>query len=246
MDRKKIIVITATILVVLIIITGIVFTVNVRDATQEALDAMESSEDVVVSENDWIEFIPTVHNTSFGIIIYPGGSVDAHSYAVLAHMLATHGYLVIIQPMPLHFAIFNADAAADIIQYYDYIDQWVIIGHSLGGVAASSFVADNLGEIGKMVLLSAYPSASNDLSKTDIDVLSIYGSEDLGRESVEANIDLLPSDTVYLMIKGGNHAQFGYYGEQSGDGIATITAAQQHEITVNATISFIESNNNSD
>ena len=41
------------------------------------------------------------------------------------------------------------------------------------------------------------------------------------------------------MKEGGNHAQFGYYGEQRGDGIATITHEQQLEATTSAIASFL-------
>jgi len=33
--------------------------------------------------------------------------------------------------------------------------------------------------------------------------------------------------TIYYTIKGGNHAQFGTYGFQNGDGMATISAETQ-------------------
>lgn len=42
------------------------------------------------------------------------------------------------------------------------------------------------------------------------------------------------------MIDGTNHAQFGYYGNQSGDGKALISAKLQQNQTVNKIISFID------
>ena len=42
-----------------------------------------------------------------------------------------------------------------------------------------------------------------------------------------------------LIIKGGNHAQFGYYGNQSGDGIAKISADNQQKQSENEIIEFI-------
>jgi hypothetical protein len=50
---------------------------------------------------------------------------------------------------------------------------------------------------------------------------------------------LLPPDTVWVVIEGGNHAQFGNYGFQPGDNVATISAVNQQEIIVNATVTFL-------
>ena len=52
---------------------------------------------------------------------------------------------------------------------------------------------------------------------------------------------LLPTDTIYLPIEGGNHAYFGDYGEQSGDNLATISREAQQQITVDAIVQFLNS-----
>jgi hypothetical protein len=41
------------------------------------------------------------------------------------------------------------------------------------------------------------------------------------------------------VIEGGNHAYFGMYGEQKGDGAATITNLEQITTTANYIIEFI-------
>jgi hypothetical protein len=43
----------------------------------------------------------------------------------------------------------------------------------------------------------------------------------------------LPEDTKEIIISGGNHAYYGYYGQQEGDGEATITREAQIEAVVN-------------
>ena len=45
---------------------------------------------------------------------------------------------------------------------------------------------------------------------------------------------LLPDTTERIVVEGGNHAYFGNYGEQEGDGTATISREQQQEEAVNA------------
>ena len=51
---------------------------------------------------------------------------------------------------------------------------------------------------------------------------------------------ILPSDTIRVEIAGGNHAQFGWYGNQPGDNEATIRREIQQEQIVNATIQLLE------
>ena len=46
----------------------------------------------------------------------------------------------------------------------------------------------------------------------------------------------LPADTEWITIEGGNHAQFGDYGVQDGDGEATISAEMQWGYTTDAVV----------
>lgn len=90
-----------------------------------------------------------------------------------------------------------------------------------------------------MVLLSAYPS-----DNITIPVLSVYGSND--------NVHNLDSYSKYKScIKGileehitesGNHAQFGNYGKQDGDGLASINSIAQQSQTSRYIIDFINRN----
>lgn len=71
-------------------------------------------------------------------------------------------------------------------------------------------------------------------SVKDLKVLEIYGSNDnvINREKLSEGAQYLPEDAVVYEITGGNHAQFGDYGKQSGDGKAIITADKQLDETV--------------
>ena len=70
---------------------------------------------------------------------------------------------------------------------------------------------------------------TNDLTHTDLDIISIYGSEDkvLNKDKYKKYKSNLPSSFEEMIIYGGNHAYFGVYGEQKGDGKATINNQQQ-------------------
>jgi len=117
----------------------------------------------------------------------------------------------------------------------------VIGGHSLGGAMASSYVYNHEDELDGLVLWAAYPAENNDLSSRILPALSIYGTEDgAAAELPEKGERLLP-EPEWLVMDGGNHAQFGYYGVQSGDGVATISREEQHAIFTEATADFLNS-----
>jgi pimeloyl-ACP methyl ester carboxylesterase len=103
---------------------------------------------------------------------------------------------------------------------------WYVGGHSLGGVMAADFAAKQAAELRGLVLLASYPTG--DLAPS-LRVLSISGSEDgvLNREKLEAGTRYLPEDAVLQVSPGGNHAQFGSYGPQKGDGEPRISPAEQ-------------------
>ena len=170
------------------------------------------------------------------MIIYPGGRVDPRSYAPMAHALAGEGYLSIIVPMPLNLAVFNPGAALDVMAAFPEITNWAVGGHSLGGAMAANFVRNHLPVLDGLFLWAAYPASGDDLSGLEVDVVSIYGTLDglMTGAEVEASRMLLPADTVWVPIEGGNHAQFGWYGDQPGDNPATISREEQQAQTIDA------------
>ena len=54
------------------------------------------------------------------------------------------------------------------------------------------------------------------------------------------SLSLMPDGFTDVIIEGGNHAQFGDYGEQKGDGEATISAEEQWGESVTAIMNFME------
>lgn len=209
-------------------------------AMSEAEAALQSDAQVTVEQDAWITFYPVQETSDTALILYPGGRVEANAYAPPARAIAEHGYLVILQPMPLNFAFLNANAADDIIAAHPEIRHWVIGGHSLGGAMAANYVYNHPGAVDALLLWASYPAENNDLSdREELLVLSIYGTNDGHPEELAAAADRLPPQTKWLVIEGGNHAQFGYYGRQPGDGEATISREQQQEQIINATLALL-------
>jgi hypothetical protein len=82
-----------------------------------------------------------------------------------------------------------------------------------------------------LLLLAAYSTA--DLTGTDLEVCSVYGSSDgvLNMEKYEQYRANLPENAVETVLEGGCHACFGSYGPQAGDGAHTMTAEEQRNLT---------------
>jgi hypothetical protein len=207
----------------------------------QAFAALQSDAQVNVTTQPWLVFQPIQTQTT-GLIIYPGGRVDPRAYAPQAHAIAAQGYLVIIVPMPLNLAIFGAERASSVIQSYSYIQKWVIGGHSLGGSMAALYADQHLDQIKGLLLWASYPASSNNLADSSIKVTSVYATLDglATQDKIDASRKLLPADTNWVQILGGNHGQFGWYGTQPGDNPATITREQQQAQTVQATLDLLK------
>lgn len=173
-----------------------------------------------------------------GFIFYPGGKVEHTAYEPLMYELADRGIVAVLCEMPFNLAVFNMNAADGVREMMPEITEWYIGGHSLGGSMAASYYANNSDWLSGVVLLASY--STKDIS--DGRVLSIYGSLDgvLHLEKYEKNKQNLPSDKIEIIIEGANHAYFGMYGEQKGDGAATISNESQIILTANYIASFIK------
>jgi hypothetical protein len=90
-------------------------------------------------------------------------------------------------------------------------------------------------------LWAAYPAADNNLAASGLAVVSIYGSRDglATTEKIDASRALLPADTRWVRVEGGNHAQFGWYGPQDGDNAASITREAQQAQVIAATLEML-------
>jgi pimeloyl-ACP methyl ester carboxylesterase len=239
----RIILISLGILVFVAIAGFVIWGLTPAQPMPEALQAMQPDAQISVTDESWLVFTPTDSQPTTGLIFYPGGHVDYRAYAPAARQIAEQGYLVVIVPMPLNLAVLDAGAAADVIAAYPEIEHWVVAGHSLGGAMAANFVNRNRNAVDGLALWAAYPAESDDLSASNLPVTSIYGTQDglSDGEKIDASRSLLPADTTWVPIIGGNHAQFGWYGDQSGDNPAEITRQDQQAQIVAAMLAFLES-----
>ena len=211
-------------------------------ADTEALEAFVPAAPVVSEEwkDGTLITRPEGRDPIAGLIFYPGGKVEHTAYTPLMEALASEGILCVLVEMPFRLAVLDMNAAEGIPEAFPEVEHWYMGGHSLGGSMAASYLASHAEDFAGLILLGSYSTA--DLSGTELSVLSVYGSEDgvLNREKYAEYRPNLPEGFTETVIEGGNHAFFGAYGEQDGDGTATVTPAEQIRETVAAILSMLE------
>lgn len=210
--------------VAVLIIAFLIYASLYFHADQTALDALHSDESVKVSETEYGWFFdgPSEENE---YIFYPGAKVDETAYAPLLHHLAENDMDVCLVKMPLRFAFLGINKAKPIIQSGGY-DHYYVGGHSLGGAMAAVYAANHSEKIDGIIHFASYSTKELDDSVMEI---VIYGTEDkiVNRKSIEEGREIAPDQYYEYTIEGGNHAQFGNYGIQPGDGNASISASEQ-------------------
>ena len=228
-QRKKWPLVLGLCLVVLVAVAGGFFWyVSDYYPAQDTALAVLAQEDGTDVRETCTVLSPT-YPTDTALIFYPGAKVEDTAYLPLLNQLRQTGLTCILAKMPFRLAIFDADAAQDIMAAFPEVDHWYLAGHSLGGAMASRFAAGHRDEVEGLILLGSYPYGDYPAENT----LVVYGSLN---QSVEEHLD--NAENV-VEIDGGNHAQFGNYGPQKGDLPAAISPQEQQAQTVAAISAFL-------
>ena len=184
--------------------------------------------------------MPNEGEANVGFIFYPGAKVEEKAYSEMMYDLAKLNIFAAIVKMPLRFAFFNPNGANKVLKdYSDKVSYWYMGGHSLGGVMASDYVYKNQDKFQGFILLGSY--TQKDFKDSSLWGMTIYGSNDyvLNRNNYAKAKELMPSHNYEYIIDGGNHANFASYGNQKGDGEATIERESQINKTVLKIVEFI-------
>jgi dienelactone hydrolase len=219
--------------VLLLAIAAAAYVSDYYHATQAALDAA-TAHGVAKFDGGWAVGDP---DSEAGFIFYPGGKVEAKAYLPLLKRLSDGGVFCVLCEMPLNLAVLDINAADRVIRRFPDIGRWYIGGHSLGGSMAAQYASGHPEAVSGLILLAAYsPAEIPDRTP----VLLLYGSEDgvMNRDRYAQALASLPNHSE-VVIAGGNHAGFGDYGAQAGDGQASITPEEQKSKTSDEVLNFI-------
>ena len=173
------------------------------------------------------------------LIYYPGASIDPSAYSSIMTLLAERGVDCIIIKMLANMAILGQNKADDVYTNYTSYKKFYLSGHSMGGAMIANYAAKTSNQIDGLFMMAAYPTEN--LTAVEYPILFIYGSNDgvINRDKLATGLTLTPASAVNYEIPGGNHAYFGDYGEQNGDGTATISPITQQKITVREILKLI-------
>ncbi len=186
--------------------------------------------------------LPAAGSARSGLVFYPGALVDHRAYVPLAVLIAGTGHPVAIVRMPLDLAVLGKRRGLAVPPLLPEVSRWAIGGHSLGGAMAADLVHGEPGRFAGLVLLAAYPPDGASIAATGLPGAFDRGGERPGREPGEARrIPRPPAARRPVRAnRGGNHAQFGAYGPQKGDGEPGITGSQQLAAAAEEIVRFLD------
>lgn len=231
-NKKRIKIALIIIVCIIIVFVGgfYIYTLDYYRANEQVIEAVASGTTNLEQRGHMTVIYPEQpQDNATGLIFYPGGKVEAIAYLPLLEQLSQKGLTCILLEMPFNLAVFDIDAANDVYDQFPEVQHWYLGGHSLGGAMASSYVGKESEKLEGLILLGAYP-----VNDAHLPTMTIYGSED-----IQLDLTKLEGEANVLEIVGGNHAYFGNYGEQKGDGVATITREEQQAIAIEAMIEFM-------
>lgn len=215
----------------LVTIVGfLVFFHTVFAADRTATLEVSRDDRVVVESGDgYIVMRPAGERGQTAVLYFPGARVDPHAYLhPFADVAAAGATIVVAKPL-MNMALFDPRSIEDFAPAAPGVTRWILAGHSLGGVKACMLAGDS--RVAGLVLFASY--CASDISRLELNTVVVLGSEDglIDIEAVDAAASLLPPSARTITIAGANHASFGTYGPQPGDGAATVDATLMRDQT---------------
>lgn len=212
-------------------------------------DWLHSSSTVVVtSDGEVTTFMPAGAGAdTHAIAFLPGGGVDPDAYVPLIRRIADTGVPIALVELPWRMAFSESAKAATwqrVLRAHAALGRarpLVLAGHSRGGALTAAFAYDHAATLSGLIMIGTTHPRDHNLSALRIPVLKIAATRDCvaDLDATRANARNLPASTTWVVIDGGNHAQFGYYGSQLGDCAADISRDEQQNQTFGAILTWL-------
>lgn len=203
-------------------------------------DTFENSGKVtVIKSDDLITFQANTSRNKLNVIFFQGGLTDPKAYAPICRKLAENGFTCHLIKMDWRMPQYDYKKTLRLFKLES--GNYVVGGHSQGGKMAAQIVYENPTLFKGLFLLGTSHPRDIDLSSLSIPTIKIYAEKD-GLASVPEtmeNKNKLPKNTKLILIKGGNHSQFGYLGKLLMDNSADISLEEQQKQTVENIIGFL-------
>ncbi len=208
-------------------------------------DTFKNEQKVSVIENkDEITFEARSPNKTSEIIFFQGGLTDPKAYAPLCRKFAENGYTCHLIKMAWRLPQNDYKKISKMFNFKT--GKYIIGGHSQGAKMAAQFVYENPTKLNGLFLIGTSHPRDIDMSQLKIPTIKLYAEND-GLASVDEvieNKEMLPQNTNLIMIKGGNHSQFGYLGQLLTDNSPAISLEKQQGKTLDYLLKFFSTINN--
>ena len=182
-----------------------------------------------------------------GLLFLPGGGIDWRAYGPVVRSVADAGYPAAIVRLPYRVAPTDATRAEvwrrieNVRGAWGATRRWVLSGHSRGAALAGRFADEHRGSFDGLLLIATTHPRDQNLSNLTVPVTKVLAEHDCvaSPAAARANAHLLPAETLWIEIAGGNHAQFGHYGSQFNDCRATISREAQQKQAIDAVLELL-------
>lgn len=199
----------------------------------------------IIENDDQIIFKSDTSKSQIEIIFFQGGLADPKAYAPLCRKLAENGFTCHLIKMDWRLPQYDYKKVTELFDLANA--NFVIGGHSQGGKMAAQLVYENPNVFKGLFLFGTSHPRDIDMSDQNIRCLKLYAEKD-GLASVDEvleNRNRLPANTKLVLIKRGNHSQFGYLGKLFMDNSADISLEEQQHQTLEYLIDFLKQITNS-
>jgi pimeloyl-ACP methyl ester carboxylesterase len=193
------------------------------------LEVYRDARIVVTQEPGLVMMSSATLTSTDGVLYFPGAKVDPYCYIYPLADVAASGVTVVIMKPLMNMALLDQRDMEALTAIAPEVENWTLAGHSLGGVRACMLASHP--SVTSLVLFASY--CATDISAGDLEVILVTGDQDglIEPQALKDSLPLLPPGRVTeRVLVGANHASFGTYGAQPGDGVATLTPAQMRDL----------------
>lgn len=203
-------------------------------------DTFNSDSEInAIESGDKITFTPTTEVKNIEVIFFHGGMTDPKAYAPLCRKIAKNGFTCHLIKSAWRLPQYDYEKISKMFDLSS--GQYVLGGHSQGARMASQFVYENPTLLKGLFLIGTSTPKDINLSNLTIPTIKLYAEND-GLASVEEVMEFkgnLPRNSKLILVKGGNHSQFGFLGRLFLDSKPSISLQEQQQQTLEQLISFL-------
>jgi predicted esterase len=242
MKRLRIVLVVAFLAIAAAVVAFVVWARDASRAEPIAYTfALENPSVVIETHGAFITIRPASKRPAIGLLFYPGARVSPEAYVAKLSAISTAAKIQISIGRPrLNLAVFSITQADEMRGALAGVTRWYIGGHSLGGAMACHYASWYPERLEGVLLFGTY--CGSDISKSTLRVLSITGENDgvMPPDKISQARSQMPAGARMIQVPGMNHAQFGNYGPQAGDGTAAISDASARVALSEAVENFFQ------